>query len=179
MNRLYNTYTVLYHSYLQCTSLSGHVPGSSLKSKWIRETEYVLCPQRTEVFYKQTAFHNVYPLPSYIQRKKSTFPLSLWKKFSLCCLLQFLDFLEKLKACHNCLLWVVFFNIFRDVSLFWFLYKVCNVCTFFFLLLFCCTSLSRNKMLFIGFFCIDQSQHQQSDWVLQCTSVAVVDCPSI
>ena len=79
MNRLYK-YTVLYHSYLQCTSLSGHVPGSSLKSKWIRKTEYVLCPHRTEVFNKQTAFHNFYPIPSYIQRKKRSwifFPSSL------------------------------------------------------------------------------------------------------
>ena len=64
------------------------------------------------------------------KEKKHIPSLSLWKKLSLCCLLQFLDFLEKLAACHNRLLWVVFFNIFRDVSLFWFVYKVCNFCTF-------------------------------------------------
>ena len=136
MNRLYNTYTVLYHSYLQCTSLSGHVPGSSLKSKWIRETEYVLSPHRTEVFYKETAFHNFYSIPSYIQRKKSSwifFPNSLStvfeRKFLSVFFFIFKIFLRIWQRVTMSSLSRIF-NIFRDVSLSWFVYKVCNFCTF-------------------------------------------------
>ena len=52
----------------------------------------------------------------------------------------FSRFSWEFRSVSQCLPWVVFFNIFRDVSLFWFVYKVCNFLLIFFLLLFCCTS---------------------------------------
>ena len=102
---------------------------------------------------------------------------SIWKKISLCCLLHFQDFLENLAACHNVFL-ESYFSIFSEMFPF---SGLCTRCAIFCAFFSCCcfaAQVNRATRCCSSAFCIDQSQHQQSDWVLKCASVALVNCTS-
>ena len=106
-----------------------------------------------------------------------TLSLQSQKKISLCCLLHFQDFLENLAACHN-VFPESYFSIFSEMFPF---SGLCTRCAIFCAFFSCCcfaAQVNRATRCCSSAFCIDQSQHQQSDWVLKCASVALVNCTS-